>query len=808
MVSTWKITFEFNTKFFIMKKTLLLCCVFMSISAILFAGIYEPEGLNMPGAWNGWANPPSNLALASYTQVSGGRVIKISTGIARWQTIFSVASSGADLVGGNYNWLFTSGPTTNPWANKWAGVTVSMNSVQSYTYNSGSDNNISITNGKYYCMNWKDLGYTGTSAIFMEMSASPITISSVSQAGFLDGSTYYAPPSVQVISITLSAAKCTEEQVYVRYSTDGWTNDNFVLATGSGTSYSATIPAQSVGTVVNYYVLTTTLTYSGGGVLDNNPDLCTIKYNNNAGSNYSYTVANPWTAQDGNWSSSSTWFFQSVPASTENVTINTTHDVVVDGSYTTNNLTISSGATLTINPDMALTVNGTLTNNAGNSGLKIESDATGTGSLIEYNGVAATVERYVTDDRWHYVSYPVNNPYAGVFMGMWLKYWKEPTGVWKYIVNPDTTLSTDMVGYALWTYNVGTVTFTGNLNTGSKSLSVTNTAGPPTANDGYNLAGNPYPSAINWNINDGNGWTRTNIDASIYIWNGNPGVGNYGTYYKGSFSGTNGVDSIIPPHQGFFIHCTSGQSTGLIAVNNGARIHNTKEILKSNLSDSYLLKLRVSGNNYSDEIILNKLADATVNFDNQFDALKLRGYELAPQLYSLSKDNEDLSINSFPETEDYSVIPIGLEVGAAATYTLSVNELAEFGSSGKLYLEDKKEGVFLKIEDENFTYSFTATPLDDPMRFLLHLNGEMGIVSNDPGLSGLNIYSYDNEVYVSCLPGLHGTVLVHDVLGQLLVASKVDGESLCKIDMGNCSGFMLVTVTSNQGVYSKKVFIR
>ena len=97
-----------------------------------YADIYQPEGLNMPGAWNGWANPPSNLALASYTQVSGGRVTKISDGTARWQTILSVASSGGDLTGGTYEWLFTSGSTGNPWNNKWGGVSVTMNGLQNY----------------------------------------------------------------------------------------------------------------------------------------------------------------------------------------------------------------------------------------------------------------------------------------------------------------------------------------------------------------------------------------------------------------------------------------------------------------------------------------------------------------------------------------------------------------------------------------------------------------------------------------------------------------------------------------------------
>jgi len=519
---------------------------------------------------------------------------------------------------------------------------------------------------------------------------------------------------------------------------------------------------------------------------------------------YATLIVGKVSAMDGDWSSSSTWEGGSVPSSASNVAI--LHNVYISTNETAATLIIYSGISLSINPTKSLTVSGTFTNNAGISGLVIESDATGTGSLIEYNGVSATVERYLTDDRWHYVSAPVDNPTAGVFMGMYLKYWDEPTSVWTYITNPDYILATDMMGYALWTYNTATATFTGNLNTGSKSLNVTNTDGGPWQNDGFNFAGNPYPSAINWNVDDGSGWARTNIDAAIYIWN--HAFGNYGVYTKDAGTGTNDVDSIIPPHQGFFIHCDSAAGTATLNVNNGARVHNTKEIYKSEPTLQNILKLIISGNNYSDEIILNKLADATVNFDVQFDALKLRGYESAPQLYSVSKDSKDLSINSFPETEEYNVIPIGLEVGALNSYTLSISKLAEFGSSGNLYMEDKKEGIFLKIENDSFTYSFTADPSDDPMRFLLHLNGEMGIETFDTENPDLRIYAFENDVYINSNSNIHGTITVYDLLGKIVVQSGMDGETIKKIDMGNHKGFMLVTMFDEGRYVNKKVFIR
>jgi hypothetical protein len=245
--------------------------------------IFQAEGLNLPGAWNGWTNPPSdNLALASATQVTNGRVTKIATGITRWQTIFSVAASGGDIVGGNYNWLFTSGPTSNAFANKWAGATVTINTLQNYTYNTGADNNITLTNGKWYTMNWKDNGYADAQAIFMETSAQPVNISNVTSPATVNSNT----PAT--ITITLSAAKSAEEIVYLRYTTNGWTNSSLVVASFTGTNGTAQIPGQPNGTGVSYYVFSSTVASITGDY-----DLYTIKLNNNGGSNYTYAVGDP-----------------------------------------------------------------------------------------------------------------------------------------------------------------------------------------------------------------------------------------------------------------------------------------------------------------------------------------------------------------------------------------------------------------------------------------------------------------------------------------------------------------------------------
>ena len=126
----------------------------------------------------------------------------------------------------------------------------------------------------------------------MTLSASPVSVPNVSQVGTdIGGGNYQISSTMaQTVDITISQAKSSEEKIYLRYSNDNWTTNNWILATGSGTSYTAIIPGQVNGTTVSYYVLTTTLTHSAGNELDQYPDLLTLNYNTNGGANFIYTI--------------------------------------------------------------------------------------------------------------------------------------------------------------------------------------------------------------------------------------------------------------------------------------------------------------------------------------------------------------------------------------------------------------------------------------------------------------------------------------------------------------------------------------
>lgn len=264
-----------NTSKIFTRFGMLLIAIFLGVNISRAQPIWPPEGVNIPGDWNGWTNYPAAGPFLSNVHTGGTNTL-IEQGTRRYSTTFQATTTGGEF-------LFTSGPLSNPWGNKWTAVTVSMNTIQDYIFQGSGNNSIVTSIGKYYSINFKDSGYNNTKGIVMETSNQPITFSSVTQSP-ANGSVFGSTPVT--VNIVASSGPSPEEIIYVRYSTDNYTNSTLVPVTFTGVNGTATIPAQAGGTNVNYYVLSTTV--ANPAISD--IDMYTLRYNNN-GSTYGYTVS-------------------------------------------------------------------------------------------------------------------------------------------------------------------------------------------------------------------------------------------------------------------------------------------------------------------------------------------------------------------------------------------------------------------------------------------------------------------------------------------------------------------------------------
>lgn len=187
------------------------------------------------------------------------------------------------------------------------------------------------------------------------------TVRSVSNVTRSPSSTILAGEDV-TITATLDGAFATGQAVFLRYSTNSFGASTIVKMTGSGTTYTATIPAGTnvAGTEVQYYVFT-----SGdvASIAHGDADLCTINLNNNSGANFRYTpISGVRSIASSDWNTTSTWSSGVLPTAGQNVVIR--HAVTVNGSVTNvpGTVTIESGSSLNFGASGTLSA-GTLTNN-------------------------------------------------------------------------------------------------------------------------------------------------------------------------------------------------------------------------------------------------------------------------------------------------------------------------------------------------------------------------------------------------------------------------------------------------------------
>lgn len=156
-----------------------------------------------------------------------------------------------------------------------------------------------------------------------------------------------------------------------------------------------------------------------------------------------------------------------------------------------------------VSPGTCIKIESETTLDVSTGDLIIKSDVTGDASLIDdgnitFSGEGTTkVERYLTLGEWHLISSPINTAQAGMFEDQYLQMHTEST----YAYSDITSMTYELIpgkGYALWLLEGKATTkiFEGATNTGAHNFSFTKTEFANEDHEGWNLAGNPYPSVL------------------------------------------------------------------------------------------------------------------------------------------------------------------------------------------------------------------------------------------------------------------------------------------------------------------------
>jgi hypothetical protein len=189
------------------------------------------------------------------------------------------------------------------------------------------------------------------------------------------------------------------------------------------------------------------------------------------------------------------------------------------------------------------------------------------------------------------------------------------------------------------------------------------------------------------------------------------------------------------------------------------------------------------------------------------DVDKLFGSASAPQLYSLTSEERQLSINSLPYSDQTQIIPLGFELQSQGTITLNFNGIESFAPTTSIFLEDLLTGQMINLREQP-AYSFAHVQGNNALRFNLHF---MGVTSTDEIKlpADHRMWSQHDRIYIS-IPdkaGERARIELFDLLGN-----KLDEYSLTlgspTVLHSRYSGIVIVRAIAGNRVYTSKLFIR
>ena len=443
-------------------------------------------------------------------------------------------------------------------------------------------------------------------------------------------------------------------------------------------------------------------------------------------------------------------------------------------NWTATALRLHPDATLTLTPGSAITVGGELDIQA-SEGLIIQSDASGTGSLIasSVTGVgSAKVQRYMTGNTWHLIASPVSGQSVTGFLtsntlipekegARGFTTYNTVDNAWNPMFNPDEPGNlTSGAGFLARTSIDGTVGFTGQIASGYLIIPVSD------GGSGWNLVGNPYTSALLTN-DLSNGFLQQNdqiLDPSyvaLYVWDES-----YST------SGYRVINYLTDPDvaslgQGFLIKV---RESGSIGFNPSMQVHQPEAQQKSATTErpSIKLTLNQSGSQASTEIIFS--SQATNGLDPGFDAGLLQP-DLNISLYTrLVDDNgNDFAIQALPLPNASPIaIPLGLTSMPGGEVLLSA-VLNHIPSHIKAELHDRQSNTIYPFHSEKTSVSLqlnSSSSFSD--RFYLVLNNQTTETSPDALEPIFRVYRGQEEIVLEGQFSSLAIVRITDLQGRVI----------------------------------------
>jgi hypothetical protein len=526
---------------------------------------------------------------------------------------------------------------------------------------------------------------------------------------------------------------------------------------------------------------------------------------------------------DGDWTNnSSTTCITGAETDGEIIFLGTSTQTIGGSASQTNfeKLTINSDAIVDITAGKYVTALGA-TDISGTFNLR--SGAGGTASFISEGTVSGSgtsnAERYLSYNTWHNVSSSTYGQSLNAFLTSGAndiptkdggatygsEFYDEANGVWTYFTTtnaPGAGLLLRGIAYLVRRgTSDGVVTFTGALNSGAISPTVT------TSRFGWNSVGNPYSSSIGFNT----GSTATNfldantsnLEASFvagYFWNGT------------SYDIINNADAAtyIQPGQGFLIRAASGGG-GSVDFTSAMQTHSNPTFYKKAIADwdKVLIIAKTDIDSASTKIFFRE--DMSRGLDISYDAGYFGGddtFRLYTQL--VETNGVDFMLQCLPSLEiDTMIIPLGFDCFYGGLVKFEA-EISSLPSGYTAILEDRQLDIFTNLNEAGAYYEVPVNAETKGYgRFFLHSVALDPIDIVEEIKDNFKIYNYRKEVVVKGFVENNTRLMLFDLTGKKRAEFLLDegDENRVYLNDGIQTGIYIIRVYGPKVNETAKLFI-
>lgn len=289
---------------------------------------------------------------------------------------------------------------------------------------------------------------------------------------------------------------------------------------------------------------------------------------------------------------------------------------------------------------------------------------------------------------------------------------------------------------APWNQTSATLNVTGQEHQGTVNLPVTYT---PDGDEGWNLVGNPFLSLINWDA--GSGWTKTNIDNTIYIWDINDPSGFGGGFREWNGSTGSLGNGNIMPFQAFWVKANApgtALSVGQNAKNSGLTgTFYTKNIESENHPE---IQITLNAHALSSSTYIMFTPDARTGIDG-LDAHKLRHLnDTFIELSTIEPGGNRLAINNMPSRFSRPVeIPLYVEGyeqanGMNRDAELVITEMKNIPDHWKIEIIDREQRNQLFEATSEAVYRFRLRTTSSMFKTPIEPGDDLSIILDHPTL--------------------------------------------------------------------------